>query len=129
MLIGISETVSDLRNLKQKPTAKDLEYMFREDPNMLDVCRLFIGKGQEPVAHMICEKLGISSANWSRLRAIAKHDPEKMAAVMESIGVPDLIDQHLKKEWQAEDILIERYKLGRGRAISGQSRGRGLENE
>jgi hypothetical protein len=129
MLIGINATVSHLRGLRRRPTLQDLETMFRDDANMLDVCRLFIGKGQEPVAHTVCHELGISSCGWSRLRILGRKDAQKMASAMDALGVPALIEQHLQKQWQTEDVLIERYKLGRGRAISGQNRGRGLENE
>lgn len=48
---------------------------------------------------------------------------------MVALDLPDIIDTHLKKKWAAEDILIERYRLTRGRAISGQKRGRALEDE
>jgi hypothetical protein len=35
----------------------------------------------------------------------------------------------LNKKWAIEDVLIDRYKMSRGRAIAGQKRGRGLEED
>jgi DpnII restriction endonuclease len=40
-----------------------------------------------------------------------------------------IIEQQVWREWTINDVLLDRYKLGRGRAIAGQARGRGLENE
>lgn len=52
-----------------------------------------------------------------------------MATALAALGLPEIIDQHLSRRWEVEDILIERYKMSRGRAIAGQKRGRGLEDE
>lgn len=52
-----------------------------------------------------------------------------MAAVMEELELPDLIFNYTSKKWTTKDILVERYKMSRGWAIAGQSRGRGLEDE
>lgn len=52
-----------------------------------------------------------------------------MGAALVQIGIPELIRDQLWRQWTIEDVLIDRYKLGRGRAIAGQSRGRALEDE
>lgn len=121
-----------LERLRQRPqplTAIDFEYEFRTNPVFLDVCRLFIGRAQEPVAHEICAQLGRSSGNWADLKKVAKRDPARMASVMVSLELPGLIAAQLNRVWHAQDMLVERYQLTRGRAISGQSRGRSLEND
>ena len=46
---------------------------------------------------------------------------------MIALGIDKMITQQLNRKWEVEDILIERYKMSRGRAISGQKRGRALE--
>jgi hypothetical protein len=118
-----------LRRRVQPLTAIDLEHEFRTNGVFLDICRLFIGRAQEPVAHEICAHLGRSSGNWGDLKKVARRDPAKMAAVMVSLEVPELITHQLNRVWRAQDVLVERYQLTRGRAMSGQSRGRSLEND
>jgi len=115
----IRGSVKRLRELKRALTTTDLEEAFETDPAFLDVCRLFLGKGQEPVAHMICDELGVERMNWSRLRHLASQEPNRMADAMTALGIPDTIGEHLGRKWKVEDILIERYKMSRGRAIAG----------
>jgi len=125
----IRRSVEGLRKLKVKPTATVLEAALAENAAFLDVCRLFLGKGQEPVAHMLCDQLGESSMTWSRLRGLAAQDPARMAQALVGIGLPDLITDHMDRRWEVEDVLIDRYKMTRGRAIAGQKRGRALEDD
>jgi hypothetical protein len=129
VVAAIPPCLERLRQLAQPLTAGDLEQEFRTNPVFLDVCRLFIGKAQEPVAHEICAHLGRSSGNWADLKKSARRDPVRMAAVMVSLELPGLIAHQLNRVWRAEDLLVERYQLTRGRAMSGQSRGRSLEND
>ena len=124
---SIDETLICLGS--KKPTRDDLKLEFLRQPNFLDVCRLFFGHSQETVAHMICERLSCKSTGFVNLRKLAQKDPEKMAAVMEELELPDLIHNYTTRQWSTKDILVERYKMSRGRAIAGQSRGRGLEDE
>lgn len=74
---GIREVVQALRTKGSPPSRADFEEMFRHHTSFLDICRLFIGLGQEPVAHMICDALGGSRMTWSRLRALAAQQPEQ----------------------------------------------------
>jgi hypothetical protein len=129
VVAAIPQCLERLRQRVQPLTAGDLEQEFRSNPVFLDVCRLFIGRAQEPVAHEICAHLGRSSGNWADLKKAARRDPAKMAAVMVSLELPGVIAVQLNRMWRAEDLLVERYQLTRGRAMSGQSRGRSLENE
>ena len=41
----------------------------------------------------------------------------------ESLEPPALIAQQLNRVWHADEVLVERYQLTRGRAMSGQRRG------
>jgi len=86
---SIDETLICLGS--KKPTRDDLKLEFLRQPNFLDVCRLFFGHSQETVAHMICERLSCKSTGFVNLRKLAQKDPEKMAAVMEELELPDLI--------------------------------------
>jgi hypothetical protein len=129
VVAAIPPCLERLRERVQPLTAGDLEQEFRANPVFLDVCRLFIGRAQEPVAHEICAHLGLSSGHWSDLKKAARRDPARMAAVMVSLELPGLIADQLNRVWRAEDLLVERYQLTRGRAMSGQARGRSLEND
>jgi hypothetical protein len=44
-----------------------------------------------------------------------------------ALGLPAIIFADVKKQWTVEDILVDRYKMSRGRATAGQARGRSLE--
>ena len=129
VVAAIPPCLERLRQRIQPLTAGDLEEEFRHNAVFLDVCRLFIGRAQEPVAHEICSHLGRSSGNWADLKKAARRDPAKMAAVMVALELPGLIADQLHRVWRADDVLVERYQLTRGRAMSGQSRGRSLEND
>lgn len=128
LVAHIRVSLGRLRALGRAVTEQDLAEELRVDPRFLDICRLFLGKGQEPAAHLICEALG-SRMSWTKLRALARQQPERMAKALAALELPEIVHNHLDRRWQAEDILVERYKMSRGRAIAGQRRGRGLEDE
>jgi len=129
VVAAIPPCLERLRNRVHPLTAGDLEQEFRDNPVFLDICRLFIGRAQEPVAHQICAHLERSSGNWSDLKKAARRDPATMAKAMVALEVPELMADQINRTWRAEDLLVERYQLTRGRAMSGQSRGRSLEND
>lgn len=128
LVAHIQISLARLRALDRVVTKGDLAEELRQDARFLDICRLLLGKGQEPAAHMMCEALG-TRTSWTKLKALARQDPERMAAALEALKLPEIIRSHFERRWQAEDILEERYKMSRGRAIAGQQRGRGLEDQ
>jgi hypothetical protein len=129
LLDSIEVSVRALRALRRPPTTEDLEAFLRADPGFLDTCRLLLGLGQEPAAHVLSAELGPGSFTWTRLRQLTVRDPARLAGALVRAGLPGVIDESLRRKWRLEDILIERYKMSRGRAIAGQQRGRGLEND
>jgi hypothetical protein len=118
-----------LRKVGSEITDEDLAGLLGDNPEFLDVCRLFLGKSQESVAHELSDHLGGPRMGWPRLRSLARKEPGKIATALVAAGLPEVIRAHLERRWEAEDILIERYKMSRGRAIAGQKRGRSLEDE
>ena len=106
-----------------------LATLLAAQPLALDVLRLMAAEGQEPMAHRICDALGGQRRGWVALRTLARKEPQQMARALVEIGMPELIRDQVWRQWTINDVLVDRYKLGRGRAIAGQSRGRGLENE
>jgi hypothetical protein len=129
-LVGdVRAAVGRLRAIDRPIAEDDLSALLRERGSFLDVARLFLGQGQEPVAHRICAEMKAPSMTWARLRGVAYREPERMARALLGLGLADVIGQHLDHRWEVEDVLIDRYKMTRGRAIAGQRRGRGLEDE
>jgi len=129
LLDSIEVSVRGLRALRRPPTTEDLEAFLRADPAFLDTSRLLLGLGQEPAAHVLSAELGPGSFTWTQLRQLAVREPARLAGALVRAGLPGVIDEGLRRKWRLEDILIERYKMSRGRAIAGQQRGRGLEND
>jgi hypothetical protein len=129
LLEEVRRSVNGLRRLRRKPSVDDLEAALKRNALFLDVCRLVLGKGQEPVAHMLCAQLGGKERPWSNLRALASEEPHVVAQALAAIGLPDAIQEQIKRKWELEDVLIERYMMSRGRAVAGQKRGRALEDD
>ncbi|MEN6368274.1 MAG: DpnII family type II restriction endonuclease [Thermotogota bacterium] len=125
---SIGSSVAALRTLGRRIRPQDLEDRLQADSAFLDTCRLLLGLGQEPAAHVLSDALGRESLTWTKLRALAVQAPAELAEALVRAGLPEIIDNGLGKEWRLEDVLIERYRMSRGRAIAGQQRGRGLEN-
>jgi hypothetical protein len=63
-------------------TRQDLADELREDARFLDVCRLFLGTGQEPAAHMLSDAIEGPRMSWNKLRAVAHQSPEVIAAAL-----------------------------------------------
>lgn len=129
LVAAIPALIERIRGNGPSLDAAALVTLLREEPLALDVLRLLAAEGQEPMAHRICDAVGGKRQGWNALRSFARKNPEQMAAALVAMGMPDLIRQQVWREWTINDVLVDRYKLGRGRAIAGQSRGRGLENE
>jgi hypothetical protein len=114
-LVGVvKESVGGLRKLRRPITRDDLATRLRNDPRFLDVCRLFLGKGQETVAHELSAQLGMTELAWTRLRSVARQEPDRIAQALAAIGLPETITTQLGHRWRVEDVLLERYKLSRG---------------
>lgn len=129
LVAEIPVTVERLRAIGPHVVVEDLERLLADHAMMLDILRLLAGEGQEPMAHRICDAFGGKRRGWDSLRTLARKQPREMAEALVAIGMPALIQDQVWRDWTIDDVLVDRYKLGRGRAIAGQSRGRGLENE
>lgn len=129
LVASIPAAVERFRAIGPAISGADLTTVLREEPLALDIVRLLAGEGQEPMAHRICDALEGKRRGWTALRTMARKKPEEMATALAAIGIPAMISDQLWRSWTIVDVLIDRYKLGRGRAIAGQSRGRALEDE
>jgi hypothetical protein len=54
-------------------------------------------------------------ATWSRLRRVAAEDPGRIARVLADIGLPEIIGVYLRRKWDVEGLLLERYVASRRR--------------
>ncbi|HYW06102.1 MAG TPA: DpnII family type II restriction endonuclease [Longimicrobium sp.] len=105
----------------------ELRDLLRQYPSFLVIARLFLGVSQDRAASTFSQALGMR-LSWPGLRARARQDPEMVARAMVTLGLPDTMWEELRRTWTVADVLNERYRLLRGRAIAGQQRGRQLED-
>lgn len=128
VLARVDDLVARLRRGKAPPTAKLLATLLSEDPAYLDVFRLFFAKSQDAIAHLLGAALG-TGGSYSKFRSLAKKEPDRVARALVDLRLDKLIAEHASKRWGLREVLTERYMMLRGRAIAGQKRGRGLEDE
>jgi DpnII restriction endonuclease len=119
--------VDRLRSLGRTPDVSDLTRLLEDEPISLDVFRLFMAEGQETLAHKLSDSLG-RRIRWPDLRRLILPNAGDLANAFIHLGLPGEIETQLGRRWSVEDVLLERYRLGRGRAIAGQSRGRAFED-
>lgn len=104
-----------------------IEELLREDRYSLDVFRLFLELSQDELANEL-NRLGLPGEFTSIRKRIPEKAPEVARALIE-VGLLDAIATQRDAQWELGDILLERYKYQRGRAIKGQKRGRSLEDD
>ena len=115
-----------IEHIGDRPLDRGLiEDLLREEPYALDVLRLFLDLSQDVLANEVNAR-GIKGDFDSIRRKCSQHAAE-IVDVLVKLGVLDAIEAHRAREWTLEDLLIERYKQTRGRAIRAQKRGAALE--
>jgi hypothetical protein len=132
VLLRIEESVANLRALRRPVEAADLAQELAKDRNFLDVSRLFLGMSQDLLTNAISDVLvkdNQTRVTWTQIERLQKTNPERLAEILVQLGATEVINDHLQKQWTVVDILTERYRLGRGRAVAGQLRGRSVEDE
>jgi hypothetical protein len=102
--------------------------VLQEDRNNLDVIRLFTGQSQDVIAHELGAALGVRGG-YSAIKRVASVRFKEIAKALVEIGVDKVIREHLARQWTLREVLLDRYKMSRGRAIAGQQRGQALEKE
>ncbi|MHA1664482.1 MAG: DpnII family type II restriction endonuclease [Candidatus Njordarchaeales archaeon] len=97
----------------------------------LDVFRLMLGISQDEMANELLyfSKIEFGKDFKSIRRKARQHSLELAKALIRDLGLADVINRELFHEWKYFEILIERYKYQRGRAIKGQKRGKSLEDD
>lgn len=88
------------------------------------ICRLFLGLSKDQFTASLAEALGDTGAGKSRF----KRDRSGFLAGLAALGIADAMVAEVRRKAHWSDTLVERLRSGRGSAISGQRRGRGLED-
>lgn len=86
--------------------------------------RLFLALSKDTMESELKAALGAGGIGVKRYKA----DPEGFIDALEKLQLADKMAQEINREMVWSDVLVERLRSGRGSAISGQKRGRGLED-
>lgn len=86
--------------------------------------RLFVALSKDSMETELKRELGAGGIGVTRYKA----QPDAFLAALDRLGVPEAMTSSINYEPVWSDILVERLRSGRGSAISGQRRGRGLED-
>jgi len=87
-------------------------------------CRLFLALSKDAMEAELRRELGAGGIGVKRFQT----DRDAFLAVLDRLGLPDAMAATINYEPVWSDILVERLRSGRGSAIQGQKRGRGLED-
>jgi hypothetical protein len=87
-------------------------------------CRLFLALSKDTMEGDLRRELGAGGIGLRRYQA----NREAFLDVLERLGLADAMTSTINYEPIWSDILVERLRSGRGSAIQGQRRGRGLED-
>jgi DpnII restriction endonuclease len=122
-----SRIIETVTSMPRKPAygAADLdELLSRHFEDGKAICRLFLGLSKDEFETLLTEKLGSGNTGVTAFR---RDEAAYLASLLE-LGVADRMTAMVNTPVVWSDLLIERLRSGRGRAIRGQSRGRSLED-
>lgn len=88
------------------------------------VIRLFLDLSKDEFTHQMRQSLGPGGIGITRYRT----DRSRYLEVLSSLGLNEAMTTGVNRPLHWCDVLIERLKGGRGSAIKGQTRGRGMED-
>jgi hypothetical protein len=112
--------------IKTEYTEADVSDVLNGGPfeDGLLLIRLFLGLSKDQFSAVLRNMLGEGGMGVNRFKA----DPARFLAALLTLGVLQAISSHTSREPHWSDVLVERLRSGRGSAISGQRRGRGVED-
>jgi len=122
-----ANTIAHVTAIARKPVygRVDIEAMLDEDFDVgILSAQLFLAMSNDQFNPAMTAALGGGSIGRKRY----KTEREAFMDALEHLGLPEKMTATINREPVWSDILIERLRLGRGRAIAGQKRGRGLED-
>jgi hypothetical protein len=86
--------------------------------------RLFLALSKDNMEAALRRELGEGGIGKKRYLA----DPDAYLSALERMELPEAMTSAVNRQPVWSDVLVERLRSGRGSAISGQKRGRGLED-
>lgn len=116
-----------LKNLQVKPTYTDADVaalLAGNFDNSTTAIRLFLDLSKDEFTHRMIEILGPGGIGKKRYLT----DPPAYLKALNSLGLCAAMTQVVHQPLHWSDVLVERLKGGRGSAIKGQMRGRGMED-
>lgn len=119
--------IDKLRELpaKREYSIEDVASWLDEDfdDGML-IARLFLGLSKDQFTAALIDELGREGSGKTRF----KKDRERFLEGLATLGILNAMEAEINKETHWSDTLVERLRSGRGSAISGQRRGRDVED-
>lgn len=88
------------------------------------ICRLFLALSKDDFTAALKKALGGGGSGITRYRA----DKPKFVDALVNLGLLEAMALNTDRKPKWSDVLVERLRSGRGSAISGQKRGRGVED-
>lgn len=122
-----ASAIARLTNLpvKKNYSVEDVSALLAGDFEEGLLCaRLFLGLSKDSMETGLRQELGAGGIGVTRYR----QHPEDFLSALDRLGLPEKMAETVNFEPVWSDILVERLRSGRGSAISGQRRGRGLED-
>ncbi len=127
MDVTAASAIARLTDLPKKDAYNrdDVAELLNEDFDEGILCaRLFLALSKDSMEAELKRELGTGGIGVKRYKA----DPEAFLNVFERLKLPEAMATNINYQPVWSDILVERLRSGRGSAISGQKRGRGLED-
>ena len=120
----IIATLGELAAAERLDRSTMRQLLDKDFENALTIFRLFLDLSKDKLETVLPAALGGTGSGVKRY----KSNPDAYLDALQTLGVTQAMDDlsHRKLEWT--DLLVERLKGGRGRAIRGQRGGRSLED-
>jgi hypothetical protein len=122
-----ANAIALLTTLPRKPAygRDDINRLLKDDFNQGILCaRLFLALSRDSMEVELRKHLGTGGIGVQRYQS----DREKYLDALEQLGLSTAMGATINYDPIWSDILVERLRSGRGSAIQGQRRGRGLED-
>lgn len=122
-----ASAIAKLAALDVKPAydGDDVKALLKDDFEQgILCCRLFLALSKDTMEGELRSQLGTGGIGVKRYEA----DPTAYITVLEKLGLFEKMAETINYKPVWSDIIVERLRSGRGSAIQGQKRGRGLED-
>lgn len=127
----VEATPRIVEELERKGVSRGtIETLLRKEKYSLDVFRLMLGLSQDEMVNELLYFARVPDLpmQFSSIRnSVSLHCSVLAEVLIDGLGLKEVASKELFHEWKYSEVLVERYKYQRGRAIKGQKRGRSLE--